>query len=63
MRKFGNLDNFVMGMGLVAKPKQVLAAKYAALDGYGDTKKSGRTNLLIFAALVAIIYFLSPKGH
>jgi hypothetical protein len=60
---FGNLDNLALGMGLSVKPKQVIPAKHATLEGFSSINKSSNFNFLVFIAIVGILYILSPKGQ
>jgi len=54
--KFGHLDNLNFGMGLVAKPSQILPAKYASLEGLGDT--SNKQILWVLLVLGALFLLL-----
>lgn len=53
MRNLGNLDNMPLGMGLKAKPSQLIGSQHAGLDGYGE-QKSVKLPLGIFGTLLLI---------
>lgn len=54
--RFGHLENLNFGMGLVAKPSQTLPAKYASLEGLGDTPN--KQFLWVFLAVGALFLLL-----
>lgn len=54
--RFGHLENLNFGMGLVAKPSQTLPAKYASLEGLGDTPN--KQFLWVFLVVGALFLLL-----
>ena len=54
----GNLDNLSFGMGLVAKPGQVVPAKYAKFDGFENTASQNMTPLLLIVGIILLARLL-----
>lgn len=56
--KLGNLDNLSFGMGLVAKPSQVVPAKYARFDGFGASSAQNISPLLVIIGIILLARLL-----
>jgi len=54
----GNLENLAFGMGLVAKPSQVIPAKYAKFEGLDETSTRNITPLLVIVGIILLIRLL-----
>jgi hypothetical protein len=62
--RLGNLDNLALGMGLVAKKRQVLPAKYATLEGFGQneaSKPKKYLGLLGTLFIILVVYKMFSK--
>jgi len=56
--KLGNLDNLSFGMGLVAKPNQIVPAKYAKFDGFDATSTQNISPLLVIIGIILLARLL-----
>jgi hypothetical protein len=56
--KFGNLDNLSFGMGLVAKPNQIIPAKYAKFDGLDGSASQNISPLLVIIGIILLARLL-----
>lgn len=52
--KLGNLDNLAFGMGLVAKPGQIVPAKYAKFDGFDEGFAQNFSPLLVILGIILL---------
>ena len=52
--KLGNLDNLAFGMGLVAKPGQIVPAKYTKFDGFEDSSLQTLSPLLVIIGIILL---------
>ena len=58
MRRFGNLDNLSLGMGLKVKASQYIPAESASLDGWStlsEQEQGKKVSLGIFGTLLLIV--------
>lgn len=58
MRNFGKLDDLGLGMGLRMYPDQIVASRYASLDGLGGESN----NYFKFLIIGLLLLFLFRKG-
>ena len=52
--KLGNLDSLSFGMGLVAKPGQVIPAKYAKFDGFDAGIAQNVSPILVLVGIILL---------
>ena len=56
--RLGNLDNLSLGMGLVAKPGQIVPARNARLEGFDSTSMQNVSPLLVIIGIILLARML-----
>ena len=64
MHNLDNLENLAFGMGLVAKlnPDQVVPAKNASFEGFGEAKPPSKKFIGLIVLVVVVLLIMRKKG-